>query len=569
MRRLGVVAALVMALAGIALVAAAVTGDGDPSADESRAAGTPPSPDGDAAERFLSSYVEADGRVVRHDQGGDTVSEGQAYALLVAAATGDRERFAAVWDWTRENLQRDDGLFAWRWADGEIADDSPATDADIDIAAALATAGSRFGEPGLLDEARQVAASVLDHETAEAGGRLVLVAGPWAREQRIVNPSYLTTCGLADLAAVTGDTRWQRVAADGVALVRELAADGLPPDWAVLSDDGRLRPIAGPDEPSGQGLYGPDAARIPARLPACPGGREVAAGLWDRIAPLDADGAALAYALDGRRMADDRHPVGLVGAAGAAQAAGDTTAAQRLFAQARELELEHPTYYGAAWLALGEVLLGLEGGPAGDAVASARWRARPVMWARAPAQPEPTTTVPPATEQTPAGPPTTEPPATTVPPAPTEPPATTAPPATTVPPATTPPATGPTTPTEPPVTTPGSPSTTTRAGGSPPTTTPSTGGTGPGTTSTTADGGGATSATEDSGDGAGDLSNPGEPGAELKAGPAEVRSDPHEPARRRTGAIALSGLAATSALGAVLGLRERSLRLNGRSNEPS
>ena len=123
MKRLGVVAALVVALAGIALVAAAVTGDGD-SAGESPAEVTPSSPEGDAAESFLSAYVDADGRVVRHDQGGDTVSEGQAYALLVAAATDDRERFGAVWDWTRENLQRDDGLFAWRWADGEIADDT-------------------------------------------------------------------------------------------------------------------------------------------------------------------------------------------------------------------------------------------------------------------------------------------------------------------------------------------------------------------------------------------------------------------------------------------------------------
>jgi len=32
-----------------------------------------------AAESFLDRYVEPDGRVVRLDQGGDTVSEGQAY----------------------------------------------------------------------------------------------------------------------------------------------------------------------------------------------------------------------------------------------------------------------------------------------------------------------------------------------------------------------------------------------------------------------------------------------------------------------------------------------------------
>jgi hypothetical protein len=178
-----------------------------------------------------------------------------------------------------------------------------------DIAGALASAGTRFGDPALIGEARRIATAVLDHETAEAGGRLVLVAGPWARERRIVNPSYLATCGGADLAAVTGDTRWQRVASDGVALVEDLVdGGGLPPDWAVLGDDGRLRPVAGPDDRRGPGRYGLDAARIPARLAACPGGREVAAGLWARIGSLDGEGAALAYSLDGRRLDEDRHP---------------------------------------------------------------------------------------------------------------------------------------------------------------------------------------------------------------------------------------------------------------------
>ncbi|HKY67257.1 MAG TPA: glycosyl hydrolase family 8, partial [Acidimicrobiales bacterium] len=148
-----------------------------------------------AADRFLSGYVDGDGRVVRHDEGGDTVSEGQAYALLVATAVDDESQFDRVWTWTRANLQRSDGLFAWRWADGEISDASSATDADVDIARALAMAGDRFDRPDLLEEARRVAAAVLEHETAEAGGRIVLVAGPWARDDRIVNPSYLATCG--------------------------------------------------------------------------------------------------------------------------------------------------------------------------------------------------------------------------------------------------------------------------------------------------------------------------------------------------------------------------------------
>ena len=44
---------------------------------------------GIAAQRFLRRYVMPDGRVSRIDQGGDTVGEGQAYGMLMAAAIGD------------------------------------------------------------------------------------------------------------------------------------------------------------------------------------------------------------------------------------------------------------------------------------------------------------------------------------------------------------------------------------------------------------------------------------------------------------------------------------------------
>jgi endo-1,4-beta-D-glucanase Y len=89
-------AAALLATAALVLVGARVAAPSDP------------------AERFLDRYVEDDGRVVRHDQGGDTVSEGQAYALLLAVAADDEERFARVWRWTDANLRRHDGLLAWR-----------------------------------------------------------------------------------------------------------------------------------------------------------------------------------------------------------------------------------------------------------------------------------------------------------------------------------------------------------------------------------------------------------------------------------------------------------------------
>jgi endoglucanase len=536
----GVAAALVAVAALAAGVVAGRSGHREGSA-------TPPPPAGAASTAvadFLATYVEPDGRVVRRDQGGDTVSEGQAYALMLAAATGDGTSFDLVWDWTRTNLQRPDGLFAWRWQDGRVADDNPATDADIDIAGALATAADRLDRPELRDEARRVAAAVLDHETAQVADRLVFVAGPWASPDRVVNPSYLAGCGAADLADVSGDRRWSKAAGDTRALVRSLARDGLPPDWATVDHDGAAQPVAGPDDLQGPGRYGLDAARIPARLAACPAGRPIAADLWNRIRHLDDDGAATAYTLDGRRAAAGQHPVGLVGAAAAAQAAGDETAAARLFAEAAALERQSPTYYGAAWLALGEVLLGLHGGGGASGGESAGAVVVPAAWA-APAQPEPTTTSPPATPaQETTVPPTTAPPTTTPPTtAPSTTGTTAAGSASTTAPATggagRPPAT----------TTPGSGTTTQGGSGAGPgSSTP--GSSTPGSTGSRPDGSGA------GGSGTGDLSSSGEPGGQVATG-SQGAHVPGEPARRRTGAITLTGLAAIVALGAALGLRER------------
>jgi len=47
---------------------------------------------------------------MRPDQGGDTVDEGQAYRMLIAAAIGDSRRVDQIWGWTKSNLRRPDGL---------------------------------------------------------------------------------------------------------------------------------------------------------------------------------------------------------------------------------------------------------------------------------------------------------------------------------------------------------------------------------------------------------------------------------------------------------------------------
>src|SRR5204863_6452092 len=87
-------------------------------------------------------------------------------------------------------------------------------------------------------------------------------------------------------------------------------------------------------------------------------GRRLAAGLWPTLQRLPADGGGVAYHLDGAPAApaDARHPVGLIGAAAAASVAGDRNASAHLLDEAATLDRQAPTYYGAAWLALGETM---------------------------------------------------------------------------------------------------------------------------------------------------------------------------------------------------------------------
>jgi hypothetical protein len=313
-----------------------------------------------AAARFLDRYVGPDGRVARTDQGGDTVSEGQAYAMLIAQAVGDRRRFERAWGWARHHLQRGDGLLAWRWADGRVEDAMPATDADLDAAWALVLASKRFGRRRFGDEGRQLAAAVLDHETVWVPDGLLLVAGPWAREHPpVANPSYISPAAFAVLGAETADRRWASLATTSLRMVSQLMtpARPLPPDWARVGAAGGLEPVAG----SGQAVgprFGPDAARLLPRMAMCRGPwRAMAASTWPVLSEAGHLSLAISSSLDGAPLDATPHPVKAVAAAGAAHAAGDGAARERLLEEAERLERRAPTYYGAAWVALGRLLL--------------------------------------------------------------------------------------------------------------------------------------------------------------------------------------------------------------------
>jgi endo-1,4-beta-D-glucanase Y len=304
----------------------------------------------DASAGFLARYVLPNGRVIRRDQGGDTVSEGQAYALLLAQVAGDEATFKRVWHWTHARLGRPDGLFAFRADAHGVRDRTPATDADLLAAWALMRGPSRYHAAG-----RRVASAVLNRETAAGSA---LAAGPWGTgHPATINPSYFAFGAMTHLA--NANRRWNAVASRSLALVDQLTAHGrlLPPDWARI-DGGHASPTPPADKSVPDVRYGLDAQRTLVWLAAScnPRARRLAARAWPI---LSRPGRASALALDqhGNVRVPTAHPLPLVAAAAAASAAGRPADRDRLLQAAADQDAAHPTYYGAAWVGLGRALL--------------------------------------------------------------------------------------------------------------------------------------------------------------------------------------------------------------------
>jgi endo-1,4-beta-D-glucanase Y len=321
---------------------------------------SPSAPTRAAAERFLTRYVTSDGRIIRHDQGGDIVSEGQAYGMLIAEVAQQPAVAHTIWSWTAAHLANSHGLIASHaTASGQIEDPHSATDADILIAYALLRyAGA--DQAALHRDGRRIADAVLSQEsvTLPAGAPLP-VAGPWAKATETVDPSYLMPSVFAGLAGLTGDDRWNRAAAGAVAQIATLTNGGrlLPPDWARLSGD-RLVPIADPG--GGAGVqYSFDAARLPIWFATgCTAdARNLAAAWWRNLLVAGGRSGPQALTLSGATINATPSPLPLMAGSAAAAAAGDDSTAGELRTRATTLARQDPTYYGDAWVALGPALL--------------------------------------------------------------------------------------------------------------------------------------------------------------------------------------------------------------------
>ncbi len=219
-----------------------------------------------AWDSFKHCFIDPDGRVIRPKNDNDTVSEGQAYAMLRAVWTNDLEAFEKCHQWAELNLSRrrnfGDNLLAWHWGKREsgtwgVMDWNAASDADEDYALALFLAAEQWREPAeraaaWRKKAKEVIADIMRLETVEtASGRRYLT--PWpSREHKlpvVINPSYFAPAHYRIFARETGDERWLELVASGYCMIQAISQQlgdkkgaGLLPNWCQADLDNNFGP---------------------------------------------------------------------------------------------------------------------------------------------------------------------------------------------------------------------------------------------------------------------------------------------------------------------------------------
>jgi endo-1,4-beta-D-glucanase Y len=207
-----------------------------------------------------------------------TVSEGIGYGMLIAVYMDDQSLFDGLWLYEQENLDMN-GLMNWAPGGPQDATDGctgGATDADEDMAFALAMADQQWGGQGSLSKSyKQIAitqitniwnSEIFQFKYVRAGD------GTWATNANL-NPSYFAPAYYRVFANLDPNNGaqpkddWMGTIDQVYATINDSlnngnASNGLVPAWCNDSNAGNCTP-----GPGGQpGNYQYDSCRIPFRI---------------------------------------------------------------------------------------------------------------------------------------------------------------------------------------------------------------------------------------------------------------------------------------------------------------
>jgi endoglucanase len=195
--------------------------------------------------------------------------------MMLAEHYGDRVAFDEMWEWTKKNLKRPDGLMSWRWrpdatgTGGHVDDPNNASDGEILISWALVRASKRWPDGNYAAEAQPLTQILAEKLTVQSPYGMLLLPGAQGFQKEggrtVVNLSYWIFPAFREFKDLTGNTTWNALDLSGRRLLG-LAAYGtwkLPPDWLYVDEGGAFGMPPAADFPQ---EFGYNAFRIPLYL---------------------------------------------------------------------------------------------------------------------------------------------------------------------------------------------------------------------------------------------------------------------------------------------------------------
>jgi endo-1,4-beta-D-glucanase Y len=192
----------------------------------------------------------------------NTVSEGIGYAMLMAvyfsdASTSYEDHFKKLWAYYNAH-KNGNGFMHWKIQGfGSATQQNGATDAELDVALALAMARYQFGNTQYENDAKALIAKIFQYEVSSGG--LLKPGDAWESDR---NPSYVAPAAF-EIFKGLDNSNWSNVLSTNYTFLKnnQNSSTGLPSDWA--QDNGS------PKQCSSCGYtgtnYGQDAVRAPWR----------------------------------------------------------------------------------------------------------------------------------------------------------------------------------------------------------------------------------------------------------------------------------------------------------------
>jgi endo-1,4-beta-D-glucanase Y len=198
-------------------------------------------------------------KVIRPENGNDTVSEGIGYGMLIGVFMDDKPMFDTLWAYAKSHFDSK-GLMNWcvPAGSGSCSGSGSATDGDEDMAYALLMASKQWGGGAYASDAATLISNIFTHEVSGN----ILEGGDGFNNNNEIDPSYFAPSYYRTFAMVDSGHNWMGVLDESYTILAAASGSyGLAPNWVNQGGTG----ISSVD--STHGIYfGYDSCRIPFRI---------------------------------------------------------------------------------------------------------------------------------------------------------------------------------------------------------------------------------------------------------------------------------------------------------------